>query len=871
MELRKTEEKEIIVQDVTVRHLANEVCRLKTGTTPVIRAAGTGAKAAAYAVKTQAKKAAMTKEGRIARSELPPEQRKQWDSYSSRQQIQILQEVSRKTERRMQYRTSSDTVRSTRRRQPDIQRYRLIQRQKKRPSASPVLLMPAVKRATVNPVLRRNMLHELRQARAKKRFQSEPPHTPKLRQTADKGGFAAAGGKTAISRLRPVKYRTDPDRQIRTRAATLSDELALLASGKGGHRRTVCQTDMRTRQEKKTVFYEPDDRKAQRKAGRIGHSDTRQAARAKKQQKQLFKSELIAMLDRDGKKTETIKRVQRGEQIEMSISDLERENSGSILRTVALPVRIPLAALKAKAAAMFAHLGAILLKYAVVLLLPVLLFGFFLLVIGGILGSLAGSEAVEDQYSSAYSVSGYQIVEYAKEWIGITKYVWGAGRASAEDWQDFADCSSFAQGVYAHFGYQIGGTTYVQEASGTVVDGGLADAVPGDLILFYSGSIAPGNSSHVGIYAGDGQMVHCSGGSSNTFANPGRGVCMGSVTGDGRPFEVRRIVPLSFGGGEELLSHLAKYNTRLEQDKAQGIKWFYTNRGAPASWNAATASGAKKASNCALLVRWALKEMGVIESDDFFYYTYGNTFKWENDTEANLRANADIIEVRRTARSMIADSTLQPGDICCWHSMQHINVYAGGNLWYDAGRGGSGHWENFGHLDSDGWEDRTYVFDKWGPVPTGYMDTQVDYIIRIPSEPAGGVGATSGHARDTSAYTQEQIELIWAIVGQEDRGSYEGALAVISSAMNRTESPQWRSLGNTALAQLTASGQYCYSNDTYWHDLLDGNVPDYVKTAVNDCLKKGIRNHSFTSFRSKKGSQTGADAVQIGGNWFFGS
>lgn len=868
MELRKTEEKEIIVQDVTVRHLANDVCRLKTGMAPVMRAAGTGAKAAAYIAKTQTKKAALTKEGRIARSELTPEQRKQWDSYSSRQQKQILREVSRKTERRMQYRTSSDAVRSTRRRQPDVQR--LVQVQKKRPSAAPVLLMPAVKRATVNPMIKRNMLLTLRQARAKKRFQNEPPHTPRLKQTGT-GGFAAAGGKAAISRLRQITYRTDPNRYIRRGVTALSDELALLADGKGGHKRTVYQTDMRTGREKKTVFYEANDRKAQRKAGRIGRSDTRQAARAKKQQKQLFKSELIAMLDRDERRTENIKRVQRGEQIEMCMSDLERENSLSILRTASLPARIPLVALKAKVAAMFAHLGAVLLKYAVLLLLPVLLFGFFLLVLGGILGSLAGGEAVEDQYGSAYSVSGYQIVEYAKEWIGITKYVWGAGRNSAEDWQDFADCSSFAQGVYAHFGYQIGSTTYVQEASGTVVDGGLADAVPGDFILFYSGSIAPGNSSHVGIYAGDGQMVHCSGGSSNTFANPGKGVCMGSVTGDGRPFEVRRIVPLSFGGGEELLSHLAKYNTRLEQDKAQGIKWYYTNRGAPGSWNAATASGARKASNCALLVRWALKEMGVIESDDFFYYTYGNTFKWENDTEANLRANADIIEVKRTARSMIADGTLQPGDICCWHSMQHINVYAGGNLWYDAGRGGSGHWENFGHLDSGGWEDRTYVFDKWGPVSTGYMDTQVDYIIRIPSEPAGGIGATSGHARDLTNYSQEQMELIWAVVGQEDRGSYEGALAVISSIMNRTESPQWRSLGSTALEQIKAPTQYCYSNDTHWHKLLGGNVPECVKTAVHDCLKRGIRNNPFTSFRSEKGVVTGPDAVQIGGNWFFGS
>ncbi len=133
----------------------------------------------------------------------------------------------------------------------------------------------------------------------------------------------------------------------------------------------------------------------------------------------------------------------------------------------------------------------------------------------------------------------------------------------------------------------------------------------------------------------------------------------------------------------------------------------------------------------------------------------------------------------------------------------------------------------------------------------------------------GGMG-TYGHKTDATNYSQSDLELIWAIVAQEDNGSYKGALAVISSAMNRVESPTWSYEGSNALAQLTAPGQYCYSNDTYWQARLGGNVPDYVKQAVNDCLKKGKRNHSYTSFRSTKGKTTGADAVQIGGNWFFG-
>ncbi len=89
--------------------------------------------------------------------------------------------------------------------------------------------------------------------------------------------------------------------------------------------------------------------------------------------------------------------------------------------------------------------------------------------------------------------------------------------------------------------------------------------------------------------------------------------------------------------------------------------------------------------------------------------------------------------------------------------------------------------------------------------------------------------------------------------------------------MNRSESPRWGYCGGNALAQLTAGGQYCYSLDNYWRSRLNGNVPEYVKQAVNDCLRKGIRNHGYTSFRSTKGKTTGNDAQQIGGNWYFGT
>ena len=196
----------------------------------------------------------------------------------------------------------------------------------------------------------------------------------------------------------------------------------------------------------------------------------------------------------------------------------------------------------------------------------------------------------------------------------------------------------------------------------------------------------------------------------------------------------------------------------------------------------------------------------------------------------------------------------QPGDVVYWGSNPHVGIYLGDGKVVHC----SGH--SYNTSENPG---------------TGPMISNVDFMpitsIRryiILQDNNEGIAET-GFRTDGTEYSQKQMELIWAIVAQEDNGSYQGALAVISSAMNRTESGKWGYEGGNALSQLTAPGQYCYSMDSHWKPRLHGNVPDYVKQAVDDCLRRGIRNHNFTSFRSRKGKTTGVGAVQIGGNWFF--
>lgn len=116
-------------------------------------------------------------------------------------------------------------------------------------------------------------------------------------------------------------------------------------------------------------------------------------------------------------------------------------------------------------------------------------------------------------------------------------------------------------------------------------------------------------------------------------------------------------------------------------------------------------------------------------------------------------------------------------------------------------------------------------------------------------------------------YSDQQIDLICAIVAQESCSDYNGSLAVITCAMNRCDSPKWKYNGTDPLSQLCARGQFCYSIDGYHRKRLNGNYPSFVKDAVMDCLN-GKRNHKFLCFRGYPGN---GSTTCIGGNWYFSS
>jgi cell wall-associated NlpC family hydrolase len=73
-------------------------------------------------------------------------------------------------------------------------------------------------------------------------------------------------------------------------------------------------------------------------------------------------------------------------------------------------------------------------------------------------------------------------------------YVWGAAGPSA------FDCSGLAVWAYKQAGVSLPHNSAAQSRVGTPVS--INALRPGDLVFFYSGV------SHVGIYVGDGQMIH---------------------------------------------------------------------------------------------------------------------------------------------------------------------------------------------------------------------------------------------------------------------------------------------------------------------------------------------------------------------------
>ncbi len=94
---------------------------------------------------------------------------------------------------------------------------------------------------------------------------------------------------------------------------------------------------------------------------------------------------------------------------------------------------------------------------------------------------------------AARRAKGQAVVDYAKQFLG-NPYVYGGTSLTRG-----TDCSGFVLSVYAKFGFSLPHSSYGQRSVGRRVS--YSEIQPGDIICY------PG---HVGIYAGDGKIIHAS-------------------------------------------------------------------------------------------------------------------------------------------------------------------------------------------------------------------------------------------------------------------------------------------------------------------------------------------------------------------------
>lgn len=109
--------------------------------------------------------------------------------------------------------------------------------------------------------------------------------------------------------------------------------------------------------------------------------------------------------------------------------------------------------------------------------------------------------------ASTGSATGSAIVSKASSYIG-SKYVYGGSSPSG------FDCSGFTSYIYNQFGISLNRTAAAQYSNGTAIS--KSELQPGDLVMFGKSGI-----NHVGIYAGNGTIVHA--------ANPSKGVTTDTI------------------------------------------------------------------------------------------------------------------------------------------------------------------------------------------------------------------------------------------------------------------------------------------------------------------------------------------------------
>ncbi|GGF63683.1 hypothetical protein GCM10010912_05960 [Paenibacillus albidus] len=115
--------------------------------------------------------------------------------------------------------------------------------------------------------------------------------------------------------------------------------------------------------------------------------------------------------------------------------------------------------------------------------------------------------------AASVSSTGQKVVNLGKKYMGV-RYQFGASTSTTRVF----DCSSFTKYIFKKYGVNLPRTSAAQSKVGKAVS--KANLRVGDLVFFSSGSRANGrNVTHVGVYAGNGKILHTYGSPGVTLSN----------------------------------------------------------------------------------------------------------------------------------------------------------------------------------------------------------------------------------------------------------------------------------------------------------------------------------------------------------------
>ena len=453
--------------------------------------------------------------------------------------------------------------------------------------------------------------------------------------------------------------------------------------------------------------------------------------------------------------------------------------------------------------------------------------------------------------STGIAVSRQALVNYAMQFMG-RPYLWGG-----DDLLNGTDCSGFTKGVYGRFGITLPRASYEQCYTGSRIDA--ADALPGDLVFYAQ----DGSVYHVLIYIGDGKGI--------SAVDAEHGIAVTDIDYSKACWACRIITDEAQGSSTQAsdLTELGRKayqgDERAQQEIVEALATATENE-----WQVYGLSRSVLIAQAIQDSSWLSfaneAEGGIQPSDNNILRMNGDlqdgrwASPWTGETADRVilqQTNGEIAYNTITMRTY-ADMEACMDDYAAFKTGLHpelkgetdVNAVISGTL--------------RGYASNPDYQSSILdIIERFGLTQYDEQEAGQD-----PAAATAWTDVTTGRAEATQ-YSQEQLELIWAIVAQEDDVSYEGALAVITTAMNRADR-DYGGYGGDALSQLTAEGQFCYSpsvsDPIYYQRRLGGNVPEFVKQAVSDCLGKGVRNHSFLNFRSS--NRTG-NYVNIGSNWYF--